>query len=90
MGFNTLHGMVTNINEEMVNYGDVVFGLILDTRMVPLMHLGVWGSPSLGLGSTSDLVISLVLLIVWSWIYVDDGGDTMVNEGMLHWFHGSV
>ena len=64
MGFNTLHGMVTNVNEAMVNYGDVGFGLILDTKLAPLMHLGVWGNPRLGIRSTSKLVISLVLLIV--------------------------
>ena len=64
MGFNTLHGMVTNANEAMVNYGDVGFGLISDTRLVPLMHLEIWGIPILGLRSMSDLVISLLLLMV--------------------------
>ena len=90
MGFNTLHGMVTNANEAMVNYGDVGFGLIVTTRLAPLMLLRVWGSPSLGLGSMSDLVISLVSLMVWSWFCAEDGGDSLVNEGMLRWFHGSV
>ena len=70
------------------------------------MEMGVWfdigqhdgtinasrglGSPSLGLGSMSDLVISLVSLMVWSWLCIEDGVDTLVNEGMFCWFHGSV
>ena len=58
--------METSDNVKFVNYGDVGFGLILDTRMAPLMHLRVLGSPSLGLSSTSDLVILLVSLMVWS------------------------
>ena len=41
--------METNANEMIVNYGDVGFGLIMDTRLAPLMRLRVWGSPSLGL-----------------------------------------
>ena len=82
--------METNDNEAMVNYGDVGFGLIVATRLAPLMHLGFWGSPILGIGSMRDLVISLLSLMVWSWLYAEDGGDTLVNEGMLRWFHGSV
>ena len=33
--------METNANETIVNYGDVGFGLIMDTRMAPLMRLRV-------------------------------------------------
>ena len=64
MGFKALHGHGNLENVMFVNNGDVGFGLILDTRLVPLMHLGGWGSPRLGLGSTSDLVISLVLWVL--------------------------
>ena len=84
MGFKTLHGMETNVNETNVNYGDVGFWLIMDTRLAPLMRIGVWGSPSLGLGSTNDLVIFLGSLMVWSWLCAVDGGDSLVNKGMLH------
>ena len=90
MGFKTFMEMKTNDNETIVNYGDVVFGLIMDMRLAPLMCLRVWGRPSLGLGSTNDLVIFLGSLMVWSWIYAVDGGESLVNEGMLRWFHGSV
>ena len=38
----------------------------MDTRLVQLMHLGVWGISSLGLVSTKDFVILLGLLFVWS------------------------
>ena len=87
MGFKTLHGIETNVNETIVNYGDVGFGLIVETRLAPLMHLRVWGSPSLGLGSMNELVILLGSLMVWSWLCVVDGGDSMVNKGMICWFH---
>ena len=65
MGFKTLHGMENNVKEMIVNYGDVGFGLIMDTRLAPLMHIGVWGSPRLGPGSTNDLVILIGSLMVW-------------------------
>ena len=52
------------INEMNPNYGIVGFGLIMVTRMVPLILLGVYDSPSLGLGSTIHLVISLGLWMV--------------------------
>ena len=58
--------METSVNETTSNYGDVGFGLIVDTKLVPLMLLEVWGSPILGLVSTNDLVILLGLLMVWS------------------------
>ena len=90
MGFKILNEMETIVNVSNANYGIVGFGFLVATRLVPLMFLGVWGNPSLGLGSTSNLVISHVLLIVWSWLCTDDEGDTLVNEGKLRWFHGSV
>ena len=90
MGFKTLHGYGDHDNATMENYGDVGFGLILDTKLAPLMHLRFWGNPSLGLGSTNDLVISHVSLVVWYWPCTKDGGDTLVNEGKLSWFHGIV
>ena len=43
-----------------------VLAWIMGIGMVPLMHLGVWGIPNLGLVSTKDLVILLGLLFVWS------------------------
>ena len=64
MGFKTLHEMETIVNEMTSNYGDVGFGLIMDTMLAPLMHLGIWGSLSSGLGSMNDLVISLGLWMV--------------------------
>ena len=82
--------METNDHEAIVNYGDVGFGLIMYTRLVPLMHLRVWGSPSLGLGSMNDLVIFLGSLMVWSWLYGVDGGESLLNEGMLRYFHDNV
>ena len=90
MGFNTLHGMETNVNETIVNYGYVGFGLIMDTRLEPLMRLGLCGSLSLALGSMNDLVILIGSLVVWSWLYTVDGGDSLVNEGMLRWFHDNI
>ena len=65
MGFKALHGNGDHDNVMFVNYRGMGFGWIVDTRMVPLMLLGVWGSPSLGLGSTSDLVISLISLMAF-------------------------
>ena len=53
------HNIVTN-----VNYGKVGLGLVVDTKQAPLMLLGVWGSPRLGLGSMNRLVISLGLWMV--------------------------
>ena len=87
MGFKALHGNGDHDNVTFVNYGDVGFGLIMDTRLAPLMHLGVWGNPSLGLGSMNDLVILLGSLMVWSWICTVDGSNSMVNKGILRWFH---
>ena len=90
MGFKALHGNGDHDVVTFVNYGDVGFGLIMDTRLVPLMHIGVWGSPSLGPGSTNDLVILLGSLMVWSWLCTLDGGDSLANEGMLHCFHEKI
>ena len=42
MGFKALHGNGDHDNVTFVNYGDVGFGLIMDTRLEPLMHLEVW------------------------------------------------
>ena len=61
MGFKTCMMRETNVNETNPNYGIVGFGSIMVTRLVLLMLLGVWGNPSLGLGSTIHLVISLGL-----------------------------
>ena len=69
IGFKALHGNGDHDNVTFVKYEDGGFGLILETMIVPLMHLGVWGIPILGLGSMSDLVISLVSQMVWSWPY---------------------
>ena len=90
MGFKALHGNGDHNNVTFVNYGDVGFGLILDTKLEPLMHIRVWFIPSLGLVSMSDLAISLVSLMVWSWLCAEDGGNTLDNEGKLCFFHASV
>ena len=64
-GFNIMENRKGGNNIGLfTNYRDVGFGLILDTKLSPLMHLGVWGSPILGLGSMKDLVILLGLLFV--------------------------
>ena len=47
LGFKALHGNGYHDNVTFVNYGDVGFILILDTRMAPLMHLGVLGQPKI-------------------------------------------
>ena len=64
MGFKSLHEMETIVHVLNTNNGIVGFGLLVATRVAPLMLLGVWGSPSLGLGSTIHLVILLGLLMV--------------------------
>ena len=58
-----------------------VLAWIMDTRLVPLMHPGVWGISSLGLVSTKDLFILLGLLFVWSRLCTVDGGDFQVDRG---------
>ena len=60
------------------------FGLLAATRVAPLMLLGVWGSPSLGLGSTNHLVISLGLLMVLVLALRCEGDNTLGDEGKLH------
>ena len=59
----------------------LVLAWIMDTRIVPLMHLGFWGIPSLGLVSTKDFVNLLGLFFVWSWLCIVDGGDFQVDRG---------
>ena len=81
MGFNNLHGKDTIDIESNSNYRDVGFGMVVDTRLFPLMHLGVWESPRLGLGTTKDLVILLGLSLLWSRLYVVDEGDFQVDRG---------
>ena len=90
MGFKALHENGDHDKVMFVNYGDVGFGLIVATRMAPLMLLRVLGSPILVLGSMNDLAILLVSLMVWSWICTKDGGDTLVNEGKIRCFHGII
>ena len=41
MGFNTLHGKGDHDIVSNENYGKVGFGLVVATRIVPLMLLGV-------------------------------------------------
>ena len=81
MGFKTLHGKETIDIESISNYRDVGFGLIVDTRMAPLMHIWVWGSPSLGLGSMKHLIILLGLLFIQSHLCAVDEGDFQVDRG---------
>ena len=90
MGFKALHGNGDHDNVTLVNYRGMGFGWIVDTRLAPLMLLGVWGRPSLGIGSMNDLVILLGSLMVWSWLYAMNGGNFLVNKGMLHWFYDNI
>ena len=76
--------MKTNENDTIANYGDVDFELIVDMRLAPLMLLGVLRSPSLWIGSTNDLVISLGLWMVWFRLYTVNGDDALDNEGKIH------
>ena len=46
MGFKTLHEMDTIVNVSSENYGRVGFGLLVATRLAPLMFLG-FGKPKL-------------------------------------------
>ena len=46
MGLKTLHEMETIINVSSEKYGRVGFGLLVTTRMAPLMFLG-FGQPKL-------------------------------------------
>ena len=43
-------GMETNVNALFANFGEVGFVSIVDTRLVPLMLLGVCGRPNIGFG----------------------------------------
>ena len=81
MGFKTCMENGDHDNVTNPKYGIVGFGLIMVTRLEPLMLLGVWGSPSLGLGSMNYLVISLGLRMVW--FCAVNGDDTLVNEGRI-------
>ena len=83
MGFNTLHELETIVNVSNANYGIVGFILLVATRLSPLMFLGVWGSPSLGLGSTNSLVISLGLLMVVVSALRYEGGNVGGNIGLV-------
>ena len=82
--------MEPNVNVTKENYGNVGFGWIVGTRMAPLMLLGVWGSPMLGLGSTNVLVISLGLWRVCSHLCALNGDDALVIEGRIRWFHDCI
>ena len=84
MGFKSLYEMETIVNVSNVNYGIMGFGLLVATRMVPLMLLMVWGIRILGLGSTNNLVISLSMWIVVIFALRYEGGNTLGDEGKLH------
>ena len=90
MGFKTLHEMETIFNVSKANYEKVGFGLVIDMRLVPLMLLGVWGSASLGLGSTNSLVISLGLWMVVVSALHCEWRRRPGYEGKLHWFLSCV
>ena len=83
MGFKSLNKMETIVNVSNVNYGIVGFGLLVATRIAPLMFIGVWGSPSLGLGSTNSLFISFGLLMVVVLALHCEGGNTLGDKGKL-------
>ena len=84
MGFKSLYEMETIVKVSTVNYGVVGFDLLVATTMVPLMLLGVWGIPRLGLGSTNNLVISLSMWIVVIFALHYEGGNALGDEGKLH------
>ena len=67
-----------------------VSALIVDTRLVPLMLLRVWGIPSLGIVSTKILVILLGLWMVVVSSLCCEGGNAMGDEGKLCGFHDCV
>ena len=65
MGLKTLHEMETIVNVSSEKYGRVGFGLLVATRMAPLMFLG-FGQPNLRLGSINGSLVSLGLWRLWS------------------------
>ena len=92
MGFNTC--METNEYESLQLWKCGFWPLIMDTRLVPLMHLGFRGSPSLGLGTWLTWVIYFCLLNVWLWLCAANGGYDLVDRGKsalwLIYHHGIV
>ena len=84
MGFKSLHGNGDHDIVGNANYVKVGFRLSVDTRLVPLMLLGVWGSPSLGLGCMNSLVISLNLWMVVISALHYEGGNAQGDKGKLH------
>ena len=73
---------IETIDIELIsNYRDVGFGMVADTRLVPLMRLGVWRNPSLGIVSMKDFLILLGLLFVWYHLCTVDEGDFQVDIG---------
>ena len=83
MGFKTLHEMEPIVNFSNANYGIVGFVLLVATKLLPSIFLGVWGSPRLGLGSTNSLVISLGMLMVVVLALHYEGGNALGDEGKL-------
>ena len=83
MEFKTLHEMETIVNVSNANYGIVGFGLQVSTWLASLMFLGVCGSPSLGLGFTNSLVISLGMLMVVVSSMHCEGNNALGDEGKL-------
>ena len=49
MGFNPCMGIETYVKAIVSNYNKVGFGFDIGNQLVPLMHLGLRGSPKLGL-----------------------------------------
>ena len=83
MGFKSLHEMETIIKISNANYGIVGFGLLVSTRLVPLMFLWVWGSQSLGLGSMNSLFILFSMLMVVVSTLCCEGGNALGDKGKL-------
>ena len=59
------------------------FGLVVANRLAPLMFLGVWGIPRLGICSMNSLVILLGLLMVVVSALCCEGGNALGDEGKL-------
>ena len=71
MGFKPCMGIETYVKAIVSNYNKVGFGFDIENQLVPLMHLGLRGSPKLGLAH-DGLVISFWLFGVWSWLCTAD------------------
>ena len=66
--FKPCMGVETNVLQQNLTMEKWVFGFDIAYQLVPLMHLGFRGSPSLGLGSRWTCHFTW-LFGVWYWLY---------------------